>query len=394
MHLRELVRDLFMYLLELRQACAAGRGPELAEVAQKLEELITRMDQMAASSPALAEQYQKVRYALVAFADEVVLTSGWEHAGEWESQLLELKFYGTSVAGQKFFEELERAREAGREVLEIFYLCLALGFRGVYAQDDPQLLRLKQQLLGRVSPEAARLEAALGARPAAPAQPRLLPRRISWRRVGLVVLGLIAAVVLVDRFVVWPWLTSDVGEVAELAAERLATPPPAVQAPQPKAERTPVGLRPTGASRSSAPAPGHTKSPAPAPQPVHTHPPSLQPVVPAPSPPKPATAEAKAAGSKGEQELWRYGFVVQVGVFVGPRDSGRLARRLKALGYPALVKKRPRPRGGWWYVVVVGPYADISRAEDVRGRIGKRFGLRPIVVDAWRMKDLPEAERS
>ncbi|MEP7048905.1 MAG: DotU family type IV/VI secretion system protein [Pseudomonadota bacterium] len=76
----------------------------------------------------------EARYALVAFIDEQVLKSSWAGRAEWMSQPLQLLFYREYTAGENFFARLRSLLQSGSRplALEIYYLCLALGFRGAY----------------------------------------------------------------------------------------------------------------------------------------------------------------------------------------------------------------------------------------------------------------------
>jgi len=76
----------------------------------------------------------EARYALVAFIDEQVLKSTWAGRTEWMSQPLQLISYREYTAGENFFVRLRSHLQSGSRpvALEIYYLCLALGFRGAY----------------------------------------------------------------------------------------------------------------------------------------------------------------------------------------------------------------------------------------------------------------------
>ncbi|HET7538605.1 MAG TPA: DotU family type IV/VI secretion system protein [Polyangiaceae bacterium] len=76
----------------------------------------------------------EARYALVAFIDEQVLKSTWFGRTEWMSQPLQLINYREYTAGENFFVRLRSHLQSGARplALEIYYLCLALGFRGAY----------------------------------------------------------------------------------------------------------------------------------------------------------------------------------------------------------------------------------------------------------------------
>jgi len=76
----------------------------------------------------------EARYALVAFIDEQVLKSSWPGRAEWMSQPLQLIYYREYTAGENFFVRLRALLQNGGRpfALEIYYLCMALGFRGAY----------------------------------------------------------------------------------------------------------------------------------------------------------------------------------------------------------------------------------------------------------------------
>jgi type VI secretion system protein ImpK len=70
----------------------------------------------------------------VAFIDEQILKSSWHGRSEWMNQPLQLIFYREFAAGENFFARMRALlNEGGREsALQVYFLCLALGFRGAY----------------------------------------------------------------------------------------------------------------------------------------------------------------------------------------------------------------------------------------------------------------------
>ena len=93
-------------------------------------------------------------------------------------------------------------------------------------------------------------------------------------------------------------------------------------------------------------------------------------------------APPPVSGKADAKESWSSGFLVQVGVFIGPKDAANLVERLGRAGFEAIVIDRPRSPGKVWHVVMVGPFAGSPRAGEVQRDIEKKIGLRPIVVDA------------
>jgi type VI secretion system protein ImpK len=100
------------------------------------------------------QQVQHVKYALTAFIDELVLSSSWLGRTEWMGKPLQLQFFGEHLAGERFFQRLSELRVAGEQfidVLEVYYICLQLGFEGVYRMRGlEQLLALQVDLRSQI----------------------------------------------------------------------------------------------------------------------------------------------------------------------------------------------------------------------------------------------------
>lgn len=76
-----------------------------------------------------------VKYALAAFVDERVMASAWPNKLSWMGKPLQLEFFGDNLAGEMFFQKLNKLRQGGEryvDALEVYFLCLQLGFEGVY----------------------------------------------------------------------------------------------------------------------------------------------------------------------------------------------------------------------------------------------------------------------
>jgi hypothetical protein len=79
--------------------------------------------------------------------------------------------------------------------------------------------------------------------------------------------------------------------------------------------------------------------------------------------------------------------LVQAGVFVGPKDSGRAAKRLEKSSLPARVFKRSRSGGRWWHILVVGPYPDFNQASKVAAKVRELLKIEPLVIFAREFAD-------
>lgn len=77
-------------------------------------------------------------YAAVALLDESVFNSGLDVSAEWARKPLQDELFGDHRAGENFFQHvsalMERDDSPGlADLLEVYQLCLLLGFRGKYA---------------------------------------------------------------------------------------------------------------------------------------------------------------------------------------------------------------------------------------------------------------------
>jgi type VI secretion system protein ImpK len=87
-----------------------------------------------------AEEYDMARFAVCAWVDEVVLNSPWQEKDHWKREQLQRLFYRTTDAGEEFFERLNMVGYHQREVREVYFLCLALGFMGRYCHPGDEVL--------------------------------------------------------------------------------------------------------------------------------------------------------------------------------------------------------------------------------------------------------------
>ncbi|GAC1412744.1 MAG: DotU family type VI secretion system protein [Burkholderiaceae bacterium] len=75
------------------------------------------------------------RYALCTVLDETAASTPWGSSGTWAKHSLLVLFHNEGWGGEKFFQLLSKLAEdpvANRALLELMYVCLALGFKGRY----------------------------------------------------------------------------------------------------------------------------------------------------------------------------------------------------------------------------------------------------------------------
>jgi type VI secretion system protein ImpK len=104
-----------------------------------------------------AEDVTAAKYAFCAAVDEIILRSDYDIREAWETRPLQLRLFGDQLAGEHFFQRLEDLRAKGAvhlQALEVFHMCLLLGFQGRFALDGQDKLNY---LTARLGDEIARM---------------------------------------------------------------------------------------------------------------------------------------------------------------------------------------------------------------------------------------------
>jgi type VI secretion system protein ImpK len=101
------------------------------------------------------EQVIAGRYVLCTLLDEVAASTPWGGSGAWARRSLLVAFHNETWGGEKFFQLLAKLAEhpaANRELLELLYVCLALGFEGRYrvAENGRQSLESVRERLAQL----------------------------------------------------------------------------------------------------------------------------------------------------------------------------------------------------------------------------------------------------
>jgi type VI secretion system protein ImpK len=142
-----LVHPILVRGLELKGRLERGESPAFATEQAILEDLLTsglagrnrppasedeepRTIGLKGAVRRSAERLVTIRYALACWLDELfILESPWET--RWNERKLEVALNGTNDRAWRFWELARRPEtRLDRDVLETFFLCVMLGFRG------------------------------------------------------------------------------------------------------------------------------------------------------------------------------------------------------------------------------------------------------------------------
>jgi len=122
--------------LALAARLATARDLPSADVLQRrIVTLLEEMERKAVEGGVSREDVHMAKYAIVAFIDEQISRSPWPGKQQWTLEPLQLVLFNENTAGEGFYQRLSALENdpSRVHVLQIFYLCLQLGFQGIYA---------------------------------------------------------------------------------------------------------------------------------------------------------------------------------------------------------------------------------------------------------------------
>jgi len=213
-------QEIFTAIVRLRYNRQAVPNSEAFRA--QMKQALRVAEQELRSRGVGAEDAKQAIFAVVAFLDESVLSSSNPVFSNWPRLPLQAELYGHQLAGEVFFQELQKTLNRNDSVetadlLEVYYLCLLLGFKGRYAAggDLHAIKAAAQDKIQRVRGPAG----PLSPRGAIPADAVRLAHSDPWvRRLGFGAAGAFALALLL--FLVFKFmLVSGASDLAALAAQ-------------------------------------------------------------------------------------------------------------------------------------------------------------------------------
>jgi type VI secretion system protein ImpK len=125
-----------------------------------MQRYLAEFDRLAKNLPVTPEDLHLAKFAFCATADEIILKSQFNIRDQWERRPLQLTLFGEQLAGETFFVKLESLRAQGSQhvqVLEVYHMCLLLGFQGKYMIEGTEKLNY---LTARLGDEIANMKGA------------------------------------------------------------------------------------------------------------------------------------------------------------------------------------------------------------------------------------------
>lgn len=145
--------DLLNMVADL--AAANGALPHPDELRGTVERQLSTMMERARSAGIVTEDIIDAQYAIVALIDEFLArVHGWGGQAEWRRKPLQLIRFNENTAGENFFRRLSvlEGQPHRIHVLQIYFLCMAVGFQGRYTfGGGDSLLALYDRIGARVA---------------------------------------------------------------------------------------------------------------------------------------------------------------------------------------------------------------------------------------------------
>lgn len=154
MKLLELYEDLFQYICCLNRTAKTQAHPEFSRVRAEVKELMAQVARNTSGDVRLANQVARLELPMIFFVDNIISNSRLSFARQWaEKRLAHEK---NDLAGdERFFvdfleKDLMDPSEEAAERLAVYYLCLALGFRGMYVRQPEKIRQYLDQIFPRI----------------------------------------------------------------------------------------------------------------------------------------------------------------------------------------------------------------------------------------------------
>ncbi len=80
--------------------------------------------------------FNEALFPILAWIDELILSSQYKQKREWRKNLLQKKFFNTSNAGYEFYEKLSSLEKNAFDLRLLYLYCLFLGFKGKYYRSE------------------------------------------------------------------------------------------------------------------------------------------------------------------------------------------------------------------------------------------------------------------
>lgn len=184
------------------------------------------------------ERVMAARYVLCTLLDEAATATPWGGAGAWARHSLLGEFHNESIGGEKVFQLMARLAEdpaANRDLLELIYAAISLGFEGRYRSlpnGAAQLEAVRAKLAQLIRQQRGPYPSALAPHWAVPPVPER--RGLSWLPLALT--GALSLLMLGGAYAAFSLTLANQADPVYGRIQSLRLPPPVAAVAQPAAQ--------------------------------------------------------------------------------------------------------------------------------------------------------------
>ena len=230
-----LANRLLLLVPQLRQA---RRQVDVAALRASLAQGIREFQSAAQEHGLPPERVMAARYVLCTVLDEAAADTPWGGGGVWGRHSLLAEFHTEASGGEKVFQLMARlaeAPDANRDLLELIYAAVSLGFEGRYRVIDngrPQLEAVRGKLAQLIRQQRGPYPAALAAHWAVPP---VAPRAaLTW--LPLVLTAALSLLLLGGAYAAYALTLADRADPVYGRIQSLRLTPPVSAVAQPAAQ--------------------------------------------------------------------------------------------------------------------------------------------------------------
>lgn len=135
----EAIDPILLHMFSLLERLEAGTAVSAAEEKRSLEILIQQADSRLSDQ---SGRWEPAKYALTSWIDEMLIDAHiWEGRGWWRENVLEWTLFNSRRCNDLYFINGNKVLNSDADdALQMIYVCVLLGFRGLYR--DPKLSRV------------------------------------------------------------------------------------------------------------------------------------------------------------------------------------------------------------------------------------------------------------
>jgi type VI protein secretion system component VasF len=147
-----LCRPVFICICDYWQLNEAGMPPPMEKFRNDIENALKDAKYRAESNSELSREFESIELPLVFFIDYMVTEGNFPFKNDWRELA---RNYNELSGDEKFFNLLTGALHTpdGRKILPVFYTMLALGFDGIYVNDNKAIEKSMKQCIEKLQDE-------------------------------------------------------------------------------------------------------------------------------------------------------------------------------------------------------------------------------------------------